>query len=239
MKNLWFCLNVFQEEDLLPGCLESIRKTHPEAKIVAVDGAYHSLTHEVQKVVALHESKGMVELANQLLPYTKAESSDRTLEILREAKVDVLIRCAVGSDGNPLPWEHEYTKRSQYFVGKPGDYYCVIDGDERIVGKLDLEKLEAPAYNLMIKRDENVAPYPILRIFRHQDKMRYEGAHHALHVGDVLYRREMFETLECASLDHLQMTRVRRDPVRGIAKGAYYRFLTSVEEAPFRAQHAL
>jgi len=237
MPDLWACLNIYQEEQLLPECIESIRKYNPEAKIVAVDGAYQSWVDENKKLCGLEQSFGHYQVTDAMVRFTSPQSTDKTLEILRDFKVDVIIECEKDEHGNYKPWEHEYTKRSRYFVGKPGDYYLVIDGDERPEKRLDWEKLTAPCYNVILKRDEeHYRPYPIMRVHKHVDGMKYFGAHHVLWYGDVMWRKEMCEDLDYA-LFHRFTYRAVRDPLRHLAKTAYYRNLTSSEEGPFRRQH--
>jgi hypothetical protein len=238
MKDLWFAINCYRESLMLPGCIESIRRYAPGAKIIAVDGAYQSLISEVEKEVAVCITQRHFEVAENLKPFLNPESDDGTLEILNDFKVDKVIRCDQGSGGKPLPWINEYTKRSKYFVGSKGDYYFVIDADERLVGSIEME-LVSDAYNVVLKRDDNTPGYKILRIFKHQDGMQYRGAHHALWVGEMLYRKEMCKTIQGCILEHHQTYRVRREPLRNVVKGLYYRALVAREEGAFRAQHGL
>jgi hypothetical protein len=239
MTNLWVALNLYQEEQLLPECLDSIRRHNPEAKIVAVDGAYESWIQENKKLVGVESYFGHYQVSDSMMRFTVPDSKDRTLEILRDYKVDVIIECEKDEHGQPKSWEHEYVKRSKYFVGQPGDYYLVIDGDERLRKRFDWEKLTAQAYNVWIRRDEeHTIPYPIMRVMKHVNGMRYYGAHHALWVGDVLWRKEMCEDLDF-ELEHRFVYRAVKDPLRHLAKGAYYRQLTNGEEGPFRRQHGI
>lgn len=244
MKNLVFALNLYNEEDMLEGCLQSIRKYYPDAKIVAVDGAYESFVRQVMKEINAKLTMGQTQVAKSLERFTVPQSTDRTLEILKDYGVETIIECGAA------PWPSEAAKRSQYFKGSPGDYYFVLDGDERVIGSFDRSKLTEDAYTIMLKRDDNAAPYKVLRIFKHQDGMRYEGAHHAMWVGDRLHTKKgIFNRMndrigevgnaDGVLVEHLQNLRVKRDPVRNMAKGAYYQHLTSVEEAPFRAQYGL
>lgn len=240
MENLWICLNVYAEEQLLPECLDSIKKAHPEAKIVAVDGAYDSWIREVKKLIAHQIEYNHDQVAEQLERFIVPISTDRTLEILKDYKVDVVIGPEINPvTGEPTPWAHEYIKRSKYFVGTNGDWYFVIDADERLVGKLDVGALSDDAYNIDLLRDDQMTPYPILRIFKHQDGMEYRGAHHALWVGDKLYRKEYCVKVTGCSLYHRAVHRNEVDPIRHLAKGAYYRILTSNEEGAFRHQYGL
>lgn len=239
MKNLFIALNIWNEEQLLPECLDSIRKFNPEAKIVAVDGAYQSFADESKKMAAAHLEWRHPDVADLLEKFTIAQSTDKTLQILKDYKVDHIIECERDERGLPKPWAHEYTKRSKYFIGNEGDYYLVVDGDERLTKRLEWEKLTAESYNVIIQRDDpGSIPYPVMRIHRHFDGMHYNGTHHALFIGEQLWRKEMCEDLDF-TLSHRIEYRAIRDPLRHLAKGAYYRWLTNVEESAFRATHRL
>lgn len=250
MGTLWFALNIWNEEALLPGCLQSIRKYAPDAKIVAVEGAYKSFNNEVMKQIAFELSLGHRQLANGLMYFTKPESTDKTMEILKDYAVDTIIDCETDHEGKKLAWSSEFAKRSQYFVGKPGDAYFVLDADERIVGNVQIADVKEEAYNVMLRRDDGVMAYPVLRVFKHMDGMKYEGAHHALWVGDRLFTktgiRDRLNTkigdvnvLPNVIVEHLHTERGKKDPLRHVAKGAYYRNLTTCEEAGFRNQYGL
>ena len=250
MKNLIFCLNLYDEEDMLPACLQSIRKYYPDAKIVAVDGAYESFVKQTIAEINFKLTMGQNSVAKCLERFTVPVSTDRTLEILKDFGVETIIECKKSSEGNPLPWPSEVAKRSQYFVGKDGDYYFILDGDERVVGSIAQEKLTEDAYTIMLKRDDDTVPYKVLRIFKHQDGIHYEGAHHALWVGDRLHTKNgIFNRMsdrigdihnaDGVLVEHCQTQRTKLDPIRNMAKGAYYRHLTSCEEAAFRAQYRL
>jgi hypothetical protein len=232
-RSLWICLNLWMEEFLLPDCLRSIRSNNPEAKIVAVDGVYQSLVNEVKKLQAWKIEHDEPLIAEQLEKFTCNASTDATLEILKEFDVDVII------PAGDQPWQNECVKRSQYFVGKPGDYYFVIDADERLEGRLDWENLTDNGYNVWLQRDEKINPYEILRIFKHNDGMQYRGAHHAMWINNVLYKKENCKTAQGCRLLHRSVHRMTHDPIRHIAKGAYYQYLTGKEEAPFRHQYGL
>jgi glycosyltransferase involved in cell wall biosynthesis len=109
MGKLIACLSVFNEIKNLPACLEGLEAADI---ICIVDGAYKDFPHD------------------------KPWSTDGTLEYLRDlAKSDQrvhLITCE-------KPWPGETVKRSQYFIGEEGDWYFLIDADERVEG---LEKLK-------------------------------------------------------------------------------------------------
>jgi len=239
MPNLWIALNLYQEEHLLPECLDSIRKYNPEAKIVAVDGAYQSFINENKKLIGIEISFGHRHVVDQMERFIIPDSKDKTLQILKDYNVDRIIECEKDEKGDPKPWASECVKRSKYFVGEPGDVYLVIDGDERLTQRLDWEKLTEPCYNFVICRDgQGSIPYQVMRIFHHHDGMKYEGAHHALWIDGQMWRREMCQTLDFKVFHRVEYRAVK-DPLRHLAKGAYYRYLTNTEEAVFRKVNSL
>lgn len=250
MKQLWFCLNIWNEEDMLSECLQSIRKFYPDAKIVAVDGAYKSFIQETRGEIAFKLSLGHGQVARSLERFTIPESTDRTMEILKDFHVEKIIDCPHDAEGKPIPWESEIVKRSTYFVGETGDLYFILDGDERVVGEFNRESVNEDANTIMLRPDDCTVAYKVLRIFKHHDGMHYEGAHHALWIGDRLHTRKGIFTrlndnvgnvghVNGVMVEHAQTLRSKRDPVRNMAKGAYYRHLTGVEEGAFRNQYSL
>jgi len=225
---------------MLPECLESIKKNNPEARVVAVDGAYKSFIEENKKQIALCIERGEKTIADQLMRFTVVRSPDKTVEILKSAGAEVIEPTEFDeSTGDFKPWDHEYIKRNKYLVGKDGDYYFVIDADERLVNRIEMDSLQKDAYNVMIERDDNTVPYPILRIFKHSPGIHYAGAHHAIFINDILQRAKNVDNLPGAKLAHAHVIRIKRDPMRALAKGAYYRHLTGQEEAAFRTQYGL
>lgn len=251
MGSLYVCLNVYREARLLPGCLESIRTAAPHAKIVAVDGAYENFVRAAKRCSAMEIENGHHAMAELFLKYTAPKSDDGTLEILRAAGAHVI--------ETEMPWEHEYLKRSQYFVGKTGDWYLVMDADERLMGKVpeDLSHLQDEVYNLMLSGDDADVPYHVLRFQKHIDGMCYQGAHHALHTNGKLWKKDSLKTVggltandiarlvymeklshEPFWLHHLRIGR-GKDLIRAHIRASYYRHLTGVEEGEFRALHSL
>ena len=83
MADLICCLNVFREERLLPGCLESIRKALPTARIVAVDGPYASWVQAAKRQAATELENAHDVIAEQILGLTESKSTDGTHKILK------------------------------------------------------------------------------------------------------------------------------------------------------------
>ncbi len=261
---LYACLNVYQEEALLPDCLRSIRTVLPQAKIVLIDGAYASWVRHVRIEAAVELSLGNTGIGNDMLArFVSAESTDRTIEIAKSFDVEHIVmpktQCMCGGKkfdygyyekGAYLPWPTEWEKRNRFFeFGKNGDYYFIVDGDERLRGTLP--ELKEDHYNVMLQRDDEMGAYPVQRVFKHQPGIKMEGAHMAVWVdspeGPRLLRRldrkdkqgNVIEKsgahlLQGITIDHLFNERGSTDQVRHMAKGAYYRHGLSKEEEGFR-----
>lgn len=265
MGDLWVCLNVYQEETLLPDCLRSIRQNLPNGKIILIDGAYQSWVRHVRIQAAMEYAEGNETIAESMMRFTSAASTDRTVEIAREFGVEHIImpstQCMCGGKkydfgyyekGEYLPWESEWQKRARFFeFGREGDYYFIVDADERVIGTP--EPMTEEHYAVMLKRDDDVAPYRTHRVFRHQYGIKMAGAHMAVwvprvvqdpqsktsRIQEVLLRRDEAPVLKNCSLLHLFNERGTRDQVRHMAKGAYYRNGLLKEEEAFRTQHGV
>lgn len=245
----WICLNVYQEARMLRDCILSIRAAAPQAKIVAVDGAYENWIKAARRLAAKELENGHDAVAEALLRYSTFNSTDETMDILHEQKVDVIVPAD--------KWAHEYEKRTRYLIGEPGDWYIVVDADERLQGKVDVSKLEDPAYNIVLYRDQDQHPYPITRMFRHEEGIAYRGAHHAIHTKGILWKKEICRTVGGKTFDEIQglpvMEKLKgepfylmhlyeargQDPIRNFVRGEYYRVLTGQEEKEFREVHGL
>lgn len=145
------CTIVFNEEKMLPGCLESIRGKVD--RMIIVDGAYTLFPHEV--------------------PW----STDATLDIAWCYGAEI-IECPRDAEGNRRAWHTQVEKRSAYFVGEGGDWYFHIDADERLVGELP-EPRDGEHYAFRIlNRHGRATRTP--RLWQHRGFMRYEGSHNAV-----------------------------------------------------------
>ncbi len=151
------CISFYNDLDLLPGCIESLSGMD---EIILVDGAYADFPHEVP-----WSTDGSLEWIKEL---QKSDSRIRLLECERA-------------------WADEAEKRSAYFLGQEGDWYLVIDADERLESDgedtiRDL-KLYLAAYPLdyLMLDIISVPATPVIerygRIFRHLPGLRYEITH--------------------------------------------------------------
>jgi len=145
------CVIAFNEERMLPGCLESLQGQ--VERVVVVDGAY------------------------ALFPHVEPYSTDGTREIARCYGAE-WIGCPVTEEGELRAWHTQMEKRSAYFVGEEGDWYFYIDADERLVGRLP-EPEDGQHYAFRVRtRDGRLTWTP--RLYQHVGWMRYEGAHNAM-----------------------------------------------------------
>jgi glycosyltransferase involved in cell wall biosynthesis len=234
-----FALNVYQEEQLLPECLDSIKKACPEAFVVAVDGIYKSFAEEAHVLAGIAWSKGQMELGDEFERYNgDGASSDKTIEILRDYRVDRIITSG-------KPWANEWIKRSEYLrYGEPGDWLFVIDADERIEGTLpsvqEVERIGSPHLYVNLERDDGAGLYGVFRLHRWERNMIYDQTHYALWINGKLVNRRDYENvlLPNVVLKHRWLHRAQITPLRAEVKGAFYRRLVDRDERIFRDQHS-
>jgi len=78
----------------------------------------------------------------------------------------------------PRAWADEVEKRNASLIGNPGDWYFVIDADERLQGELPVA--EPGRYYAMMINTWNGAQSWGVRMFQETGDVRYEGAHSAV-----------------------------------------------------------
>lgn len=200
------CVNFYDEVDFIDNAIDSL--IGKVDKIVLVDGAYKDFEHTI--------------------PW----STDGTLDIIEEWRQKYPDIISVINNGGA--WENEIEKRNAYFVGQEGDYYIVLDADERLEGSTDgLEKQDD--WQVRLFRMDGVHPYFVYRIFRHRQGIRYFGTHHAVHIGDELINKEDLPVFEGVTIQHFMDRRSRE---RKDKKGRYYKKLYE-QECGFRKAHYL
>ena len=96
----------------------------------------------------------------------KPYSTDRTLWIAADMGAEIITTQRV--------WEDQTEKRNSYFVGEWGDWYLILDSDERFRGEVTLRDED---YGYRIR----VGGTPFLRLLRHRSGLRYEGTHATLY----------------------------------------------------------
>lgn len=243
---IFACLNVYNEEALLEDCIRSIRSSLPGCQIILIDGAYQSWITQVKVQAAFELSNRRREIGQSLLRFITPHSNDNTLEIARAAGVEHIVECPRNTSGAPLqigsgtyapgeamPWESEWKKRSQFFsFGVEGDWFFIVDADERLHGQP--APLVEDHYGVMLKRDDDIAPYPVHRVFKKVPGLRMFGAHMAVWHDKKLLRKDSAPILGGCHLEHVWNKRAAIDRVRHMAKGAYYRGGLIPEEQEFR-----
>lgn len=154
------CVNVFNELDLLPECIDSL-KGMDEIRIV--DGAYRDFPHEKP-----YSTDGTIEWAREQM------EKDKRIELITCSKV----------------WENEVEKRNAYFGADEGDWYLVIDADERITcERSDIDPIAElkdflDGCNLdcfALRASElfqQAGTLQYARIFRHLPGIRLEACHY-------------------------------------------------------------
>jgi hypothetical protein len=228
------------DELCLPSCLGAIRSTLPEAKIIAIDGAYASWIKAIKMEAALNYDRGLTQLGDDLLRFDTPISTDKTKEICRNYGVEVYVDPPQKCCGQYMPWESEAKKRNEFFKhSKPGDWWYMVDSDEGVQGHPD--ELRGNCYSVMLQRDDDIAPYQVMRIWRHPESnnIKIEGSHHALWIDNVLYKNPEQTVIGGTKLRHFWNKRAENDRVRHMAKGAYYRAGLGPEEQDFRAIHGI
>lgn len=195
------CVAAYEEEALLPGCLQSLGRQ--VERLVVVDGAYADFPHEA--------------------PWSR----DATRAIAEAFGAEW-----IGCGG--LAWRDEVEKRNAYLVGEAGDWYVVLDADERMVGSLAAVGLARGAwYALEVMGWRPAWSGWSVRVF--EAPARYAGCHKAVWRGERLLRVEgaVCVAPEICRLAHLAGLRTAE---RQAAKAAYYRVLGAREEAFRREQ---
>ncbi len=177
MSKLIACIIAYNEQDLLPQCLESIKGKVDE--IVLVDG----------RIAAF--------------PGIGVDSTDNTTAIARSYGVQVIT--------SATPYPCEAAMRSQYLIGEEGDWYLLIDADEKCMtalpGVTDLpDGIDAYAVHIRMIGAPTQVWRP--RLFRHRGVMEYREIHDALFSNGMLISRpEDVPQLRSVWFAHYQMIR--------------------------------
>lgn len=246
--NIFTCLNVYNEEDLLEDCIKSVREVLPTSKIILLDGAYDSWIAHVKMAAALELEYGRKDYGQSMGRFLTPYSNDNTIEIAKKMGVEYIInppknntnepiRTGAGTwePGEYMPWECEWKKRANFFnFGELGDWFFILDADERVRGKLTTYSEDH--YAVMLKRDDEIAPYPVHRFFKKTANLKMEGAHMAVWHGDTLLRKDKAPILNGVWIEHVWNKRAKLDYARHAAKGAYYKSLVK-EEEKFRREY--
>lgn len=198
---------------MLPGCLESLQGQVD--RIVVVDGAYAQF------------------------PYEEPVSTDATREIALCYGAE-WIDCPDDEEGYPRAWRTQVEKRNAYLVGEEGDWYLIIDADNRLIGTLP-EPMDGMVY---VFRSSNRMGQPVwaLRLLQHQGRMRYEGSHNGLWSDGQLMNRRFLPADRVVYVDpgmcHYVHLAALRSANRLIAKRRFYERQTA-DERGYRLAHGI
>ncbi|MFH1230009.1 MAG: glycosyltransferase [Planctomycetota bacterium] len=172
-----------------------------------------SIREKVDRVI-------VVDGAYVSFPYDKPWSTDGTIELARKYADKIIT--------TENAWESQIVKRNRYLLGKEGDWYLMIDGDEELAG-IPKGYEEQDDWNISLYRTDGISAYPVYRLFRHRRGIRYFGTHHCLMIGDEILNKRKMETIMNCNIIHFNAERKQE---RVMAKGQYYRSRT--EEKEFR-----
>jgi hypothetical protein len=189
MPDLIAIVIAYNEERMLPGCLQSVQDVVD--RMVVVDGAYQHFPH----------------------PDGRFESTDSTPAIAGCYGAE-FVRCPDGG------WPTQVKKRTACLLGNEGDWYLHIDADERLKGNMPplAELPQGCSYRMSVVWAEGAFKPWAVRLFQHQGRMEYRGAHCALFSGDrLITRRQDATPLRTAWFLHLKTARTaarQRDKIR-------------------------
>lgn len=178
MNEIIACIIAYNEELLLPGCLESLRGR--VGRIVVVDGRIAGF------------------------PGEHGASTDRTVEIARAAGATV-IPAMEPCWPDEVAKRNAYLREigwQEYWLRIDADEE--LHGDLPDVG---LPPTDGSAYSLMLYREEDKAGYGVPCLFRRGVDTRYEGAHFLLFCGDRPISKQPVPLVTSAYLVHRQERR--------------------------------
>jgi glycosyltransferase involved in cell wall biosynthesis len=180
-----------------------------------------SIKDKVDKIV-------LVEGRIKTFPGDSVRSTDRTIEIAQDYGCEIITQ--------DKPWKNEAEMRNQYLVGDNGDWYVLLDCDEKCMTPLpkpNAYPADATAYAIkswMISVNSFIwRP----RIFKHVGKMEYRDIHDALFSnGRLISRPDDVPKLHSVWFAHYQP---QRDEIRRRQKIQYFQDGYS-HEPEFRAK---
>jgi len=170
-------------------------------RIVVVDGAYEGFEQYNFK------------------PY----STDRTVAIAENLGCEVI--------ETRWGWKDQVEKRNAYLVGGDGDWYFMIDADERLNG--ELKPREEDSHRIQCQFRKSLIP--MMRLFRHQDGIKYVGGHNILSVNNRIMTGDESPILKDCWIEHF--TDLRGED-RKRRKNQYYGYQYQIERE-FREENGL
>lgn len=208
------CVIFYDEVSLLPECLESLKSVD---EIRMVDGVYADFPHE------------------------KPFSTDGSIEVIESyAEKGLPITLIRTEDA----WPDEPTKRSAYFSEDPGDWYFIIDADERAVFnetagasfedlRAFLATTESASVTTDVVRPGETDVQKSERFFRHKPGIRYQNTHWNIVADDGPYLDSPVPTTSGIEYPGMKLLHVpeQRSSERLARKEEYYRVVTAKEFA--------
>jgi hypothetical protein len=179
MNEITACVIAYNEELLLPGCLESLKGKVD--RIVVVDGRIAGF------------------------PGDHGASTDRTVEIAQAAGAEV-IESREPCWPDEVTKRNAYLREigwQQYWLRIDADEE--LHGD--LPGHNGTTMVDGSAYSLMLYREEDKAGYGVPCLFRRNVDTRYEGAHFMLFQGERLISKQPVPLVTSAFLLHRQARR--------------------------------
>ena len=163
-----------------------------------IDGAIKSCIGKVDRII-------VVDGAYRGFPvYDAPWSTDGTVEIAESLGAEV-IQCY-------QIWESQEEKRNQYLIGEIGDWYLIIDSDERLEGEITIGGFDG--YKIRVEPGT-----AFLRLIKHTPGLRYNGGHSVLFDDDGYIDPHQFPLMKSCVLRHLKAD---RDGERKARKRMYY-----------------
>jgi hypothetical protein len=158
-------MNVWNEAAIIA---DAVRSLHDCDRLIVLDGVYA-------------DYPGAAEMVS-------GASTDGTLDVVRSIRPDAhILEAAQGPQ-----WLFEAHKRSRGFKGQVGDWYLILDADERANGvpalKVLIETIDSDKearehigwIEVCIQRAKNNRMFTGHRVVRHVDAMHYQDSHHDL-----------------------------------------------------------
>jgi len=173
-KNIVFEKGIFRDVTVNPTRIIAVINVYNEAK--TIERAIESIYDHVDIIV-------ICDGAYKQFPHDKPYSTDGTQDIVKKYSKVKLIE-------TDRAWANQCVKRSAMFIGREGDYYCKLDGDEYVTNPELIRKAVDEKIDVgwaWVLSDLYHSPIMTARIFKHQNGIHYAGRHHWLYNGRNIF----------------------------------------------------
>lgn len=182
----------------------------------------------------------VIDSAYEDFPHKEPYSTDGTVEYLKSLNLNIEII------ETRKAWKDQIVKRTQYFLGKKGDFYFLIDADEILM--TSLEKSDIPyisnskqlvdvGWGGVLSKSYKDKLYFVPRILKHQNGMHYAGRHYWIYDGQnhlIVSHRHKGEKYTHADMDII----IRN--IRPMARGkSTYRARRHLQEIRYKDENAV